>query len=75
MVGIDKLERALKSVKDTYPDFVEAGLRIARKNPENGHMLLAYVEKYPELTTSDIIVFITEKIYGIKPVIPDEPSE
>ena len=69
MVGIDKLERALKSVKDTYPDFVEAGLRI------NGLMLLAYVEKYPELTTSDIIVFITEKIYGIKPVIPDQPSE
>lgn len=75
MVGIDKLERALKSVQDTYPDFVEAGLRIARKNPENGLMLLAYVEKYPELTTSDIIVFITEHIYGIKPVIPAEPSE
>ena len=69
MVGIDKLEIALKSVKDSYPDFVEAGLRIARKNPENGLMLLSYINKNPDLTTSEIILFITKNIFFIEPII------
>ena len=69
MVGIDKLEKAVKSVKDSYPDFVEAGLRIARKNPENGLMLLSYINKHPDLTTSEIILFITKNIFFIEPIV------
>lgn len=71
MVGISKLERALKNVKGSYPDFVEEGLRLAKKNPENGLMILSYIEKYPDCTSSDVVYLISTQILGIKPVIPE----
>lgn len=63
-----KLEKALKSVSDSYPDFVRGSLRVVKNNPDKASMLLSYIEKHPEHNTSDITKFETEEILGIKPL-------
>lgn len=70
-----QLKKALENVSDSYEDFVTGSLRIVKNAPDRASMLLAFITKYPEANSSEITKFETEQILGIKPVIPDEPSE
>ena len=65
---ISKLKKALEKVSDSYPDFVTGSLRVVENNPEKAGKLLAFIEKFPDVGTSEITRFETEKILGIKPL-------
>lgn len=64
----DKFRNLLESVSDSYEDFVEGGLIEAKDNDKYIELITDYINNNPSATTSDIIQFETEEIFGIKPV-------
>jgi len=62
-----KLKSLLEKVKDTYPDFVHGGL-VTAKNHNAYDELISFIEGNPNATSSDVVLFSTEEILGIKPV-------
>lgn len=65
----EKLRNLLENVSDAYPDFVIGGMIVPDKYEEHTDEFIAFIEANPGATTSDIISYETEKIFGIKPLI------
>jgi hypothetical protein len=63
----EKLRSLLENVKGSYSDFVYGGLVTARNHNAYDKMI-SFIESNPDATTSDIVLFDTEEILGIKPV-------
>lgn len=61
------LRNKLKLVKDSYEDFLGVADDVAEYNGTD--LVLDYLEKHRDSTTSDVILFVTEEIFGIKPLI------
>ena len=68
MTKTEELEMLLKSVKDSYSDFVNGGLMEARDNNRYAEMVIEYIKSHPNASTSDVIKFETEEVFGIKPI-------
>lgn len=69
MNKLDELKRLLENVPDSYQDFVDAGLSEAENNDEFADKVISYINANPSASTSEIIRFETETIFGIKPSI------
>ena len=67
----EKLRSLLENVKDSYSDFVHGGL-VTAKNHNAYDKMISFIENNPDATTSDIVLFDTEEILGIKPVYVEE---
>ena len=65
---LKELKVLLEKVPDSYPDFVEAGLSEAKNYPTFAGKVTEFIESNPNSTTSDIIKFETEYIFGINPI-------
>lgn len=65
----EKLRQVLENVSDSYPDFVDGGLMESRHYPDYADKIIAFIEANPDATTSDIILYETEEIFGIKPLV------
>ena len=63
-----KLRNLLESVSDSYPMFVISGMSMADKRPDYAEKVIDFIEKNPDATSSDVVLFETEEILGIKPV-------
>lgn len=63
-----KLKELLEKVSDSYPDFVSCGMSEAEESEEFVDKVIAYIEDNPDSSTSDIIKYETEEIFGIKPL-------
>ena len=61
------LRNKLKLVKDSYEYFLGVADDVAEYNGTD--LVLDYLEKHRDSTTSDVILFVTEEIFGIKPLI------
>ncbi len=64
-----KLESKLKSVPDSYSDFVDGGIMTAKNHEGYAEKLIEFISHNPEATSSDIIRYETEELLGIKPLI------
>lgn len=64
----DELKKLLENVSDTYYDFVEGALIEAKKDESYAEKLINYLKNNPDATTSEIIKYETEEIFGIKPI-------
>lgn len=64
-----KFEKLLKGVSDSYDFFVSGSLMEAEDSEEYIDKVTQYIENHPDATTSEIIQFETEEIFGIKPII------
>lgn len=69
---LTKLELLLENVPDSYPMFVRSGMSMARKKAGYAEKVIEFIENHPTANSSDIIVFETENILGIKPVDAEE---
>ena len=54
---LEKLETLLKNVSDTYEDFVECTVYLAKKDSTLLDELLLYIDEHPEAKSSEIIEF------------------
>lgn len=70
MNKLDKLKMLLENINDSYSDFVIGGLREAKSDEKYADMVIAFIESHPNASTSEIIKFETEEIFGIKPITP-----
>ena len=64
----DELKKLLENVSDTYYDFVKGALIEAKKDESYAEKLIDYLKNNPDATTSEIIKYETEEIFGIKPI-------
>ena len=64
----DEVKKLLENVSDTYYDFVEGALIEAEKDESYAEKLIDYLKNNPDATTSEIIKYETEEIFGIKPI-------
>lgn len=65
---IEKLRMLLENVSDSYEDFVEGAMSEAKDDETFAGKVIAFIESHPEATSSDVIRFETEEIFGIKPI-------
>lgn len=65
---MSEFKQLLESIPDSYLDFVNAGLREAQKNDKFITKVATFIKNNPQATTSDIIKYETEEIFGIKPL-------
>ena len=63
-----KFKKLLENAPDSYPDFVSCGMSEADESEVFIDKVTAYIKENPKSTTSDIIKFETEEIFGIKPL-------
>ena len=59
----------LENVSDSYEDFVSGGIREAKHSDDFIEKVTNFIKDNPTATTSDIIKYETEEIFGIKPLI------
>lgn len=65
---MSEFKQLLESIPNSYLDFVNAGLREAQKNDKFITKVATFIKNNPQATTSDIIKYETEEIFGIKPL-------
>lgn len=65
---LEELRTRLENVPDTYEEFVISGVMEAERDTSIAERVIEYIDNNPEATTSQIIQFETEEIFGIKPI-------
>ena len=68
MTKVEELRSLLESVDDSYDDFVEGGIMEAESDEGYADRVIGFIKANPNATSSDIIRFETEHIFGIKPI-------
>lgn len=58
---MDELTRRLNAIPDTYSDFVAAITSYASRTPERLQKVLNYLDTEGDLTTADVIRFISDQ--------------
>lgn len=61
---MEELKELLENVSDTYYDFVRGMLADAEENIDRLDEIIAYIKDNPEATTSDILGWTLETLYG-----------
>ena len=66
---LSDFKKLLENVSDSYEDFVSGGIREAEDSDDFIEKVTNYIKEKPTATTSDIIKYETEEIFGIKPLV------
>ena len=56
---MEELVARLKNVPDAYDDFIIGITTYAKKKPERLQKVMAYLEEHDNLTSSDIVYFVS----------------
>lgn len=66
-----ELERLVRGIPDTYKDFIRGTMQDA-EDYNAYDKLINFIKNTPNVTSSDVVKFITENLYGIRPFTDEE---